>query len=133
MSRLDCLCDDCGEILMATASGGFCPNGHGKVIPGVTRDDIARRLRQRECSKAREAACAEVAKLPLCSYIREASSWAVGDSEGAFRRVAGPYAASLLASLAETYKAAGRVLARTANGHWCVLKELRQRRRRSDE
>jgi len=33
-------CDECGEIMMPVPSGGVCPNGHGRIRPGITKEKL---------------------------------------------------------------------------------------------
>lgn len=36
----DVICDECGEVRIKTPSGAVCPNGHGRVKPGVTTIEL---------------------------------------------------------------------------------------------
>lgn len=131
MSRVNCRCNECNALLVVVSSGGVCPNGHGRIVPGVTRRDIARVRRQitrdeRDTSRdaAIAATLAAVAQLPLCHYCPTRSAWTIDGHAALYRRVAGPYAPANLDAMGESHRAAGRTLARTADGRWCVLREL---------
>ena len=34
------VCPECGEVRMKVPSGAVCPNGHGRIMPGVTDSEL---------------------------------------------------------------------------------------------
>jgi hypothetical protein len=75
------VCKDCGDELIPTSSGGVCPHGHGKIIPGVTAALIRQYHRQR----------AEAAIRSLPAAVRKSPASKFWTCEGkTYRRNAGP-------------------------------------------
>ena len=56
-------CGECGKVLMPTHSGGVCPDGHGRIRPGVTRDVIREALSEEEATDHNKQIAAAVAAL----------------------------------------------------------------------
>ncbi len=126
MSIHNCRCDVCSAIYVMTPGRfGVCPNGHGELIPGVTQREISMVLAASKAAARQKESLAQLRLLPLCRYVREASSWAVYGREGCcYRRVAGPYKPSSLDGMEPHHTEAGRLIARTVWDRWCALEEI---------